>query len=621
MSTPEPSDFTPPERPKIRLREEAATLRPTKPVDPTPSQPSPTEEKPKETAPSLATERKPATSHRLETITIPPGLIIWIPVGIAATLAAAALLSPATVVAGATVGIVVAASLGRLTGLLVRAKIPQRYAAAAATGIAVAALGVVMLWWMAVWQTQAGPYGAQLSAMAGKAAELADKGGAGEAGRRIMDGAHRLEMHIVRVATAVAELRVRMFFQFALFIIALGATVVLRPAEGSTGIWKLWGAVTGRAANLFSKIGFWLSGQIAKALAQALMAGIGLMVAGATGAWFIAGCVLVVALVLRSAPLVTVLMAVPMIAWGTGWEKTTCVVAGTGVVMFVAEKKLHWFLWMRPALAAGLIEPTVDGSTRGLASSVMQVVRVTVSLVCVALIAGLLWVFVPSFQERGERNRAITETELLLETNTPAATEKLLALAKRYPGEPELVLDLCKAYALAGDKTNALVYADAYTNWDVKAAIPGSLREKLYQKFLDLGGERKLSVNRAAGYEFVLRREPQQEAFAKSRSDLATKLFTINPDSVPALEILADESVLSGKADLAIKYAQCGLKLNPAGRVWHAVLADAYVQKQEWEKASAEADMQLAIDPKDNKMRVLRNLAERSRLKKTGAAP
>jgi hypothetical protein len=246
------------------------------------------------------------------------------------------------------------------------------------------------------------------------------------------------------MTNTVVKRRLSVFFQLALFVGVLMAVVVLRPPEPGGGVQKIWSTLGRLCVTLFSKAELWATSRLGKALGLGLVAGIGLQMGGVTAAWFIAGWALALGWLFRTTPLLIVLLAMPMVPWDASVIRVTLFVVGTGVVMFIVEKKLHWYLYLKPGLASGLILPEIHGSEQEgggvsrLFGGMVTMLRAVVALVCLGLIAGALWVFVPSYQQQQERKKTIlAATDFVEKGETKAATKKLIELEQKFPNEPK----------------------------------------------------------------------------------------------------------------------------------------------------------------------------------------
>lgn len=612
MTPPGDYESEQPQLPKLRMRKDAEPLVTAPPPD-TPGR------TPEEASRQVAEAKQTLGAWGdIEPLPLPAQQVMYVAIGMLVALALAVGIAPRAAIVSLLIALMLTACLGRLAGVVMAWQVPRRFAPWVACGVVVILLGVVILVWGPVWQTQATQYGSLLTALAGELSGVAERHTASESSQLPVRVAHILEFWINSAAKKAMSSPGAIFFQIALFIGALTTIGVIRSAEPTGGMAKTWGAITGLVVNLFAKSGFVISSRVAKAAVVAVVAGIGLQLAGVTAPWFLAGCVLVFAIIFRTVPLLTVILAAPMIPWTGAWIKGAGIVAGTGVAMYFVEKQLHWYVYKRPALAAGMILPDVHGGeARGgglgtIFGGAIMTVRIVIALACVGLIGGLLWVFVPTFQERGARQRDVQQGVTLAENNSPQATDELLKLAEKYPNEADVLLGLTKAYALAGNTSNAMHYAELYASWEPKPVEPKTPREKWYQRLMGYFPTEPPSFNRAAGYEFILKQYREQETPIDARRDLAAKVITLNPDSLTALNVLANEYMMRNEPDQAAEYAQRGVKLDPHGPGWHPILADIYLMKKDWTRVIAECDAQLALFPDDERIASLRKLALRA---------
>ncbi len=612
MDHDESSEFFQPERPKLRFRSEAESSQTASSSE---SVSAPT---PEQTRQQISDARRLLSAWGdVEPIPVTNQQVVGVVIGAVLAIVVAVVVSLDTAIVSAVIGVAVTASVGRLAGWLRAVKVPSRMAGVAACVLAVVLLGTVLFVGSAVWQRQAAQYGARLCALAREAAGLAAKHAETKtAGHWLVRGTTSVETALNQAAATVAERRVKLWIQLTLWVGALTGIGLLRPRVDATGWVRGWGFLAGLLVRFFSKIGFWMSSRLAKAVVLVVLTGGGLQMAGVTAVWFVAGGVLVLALVVRSVAIFVLIAVIPMVPWGAEWMKAGGIALGTCVVLYFAEKKLHWYLYLRPALASGLILPETHGgeeghATRSLVGGIWKTVRLATSAALLVVTAGLLWVFIPAFLQKREQQQAVMKAAAMLESNALQATAELLKLAERYPDAPETLLELTKAYWLTGDTNKAMQYAESYAKWEPKP-VDGDWRAKWYRQLLAQLKMDQPTFNRAEGYEFLLRQDKSTlEVPSKPRRALAEKIIALNPDSLIALAILANECLMSNETDKVIEYAGRGARLNPRDPAWHQMLADAYLQKKEYARAMAACDAALALNPDDSRSRNLRGMAER----------
>ena len=560
-----------------------------------------------ETPPETFAPGKSATAwEQMEALPLSTGARMGAAIGVVVVAAVAVLVSLPTAVMSLLMAYFVTAALGRLALGLAVLQVPRRSALVVAGGLAWVVLAVVLLVFVPVWERQGEEYSAGLGKLAGhveKFAGVQDKAPVwADRGVTAVTGA------IHSMTREVAGRRIPLFFQLALLVGVLLAAVLLRPWEPAAKLFT----------TIFSKAELWAASRWGKALALGLVAGIGLAMGGVPAAWFVAGWALALGWLLRATPLLTVLLAAPMLPWDESVIQAAAFVVGTGVVMFLAEKKLHWYLYRRPGLASGLILPEIHDAQGGAGAGVFgggaTIVRMVVTLVVLGLIAAALWVFVPSYQQQRERTQEIETAVALVERGkAEAATKKLLELEQKFPNETEVLLSLAKAYAQDRAVTNAMRYAALYAGWKPKPAVATTTREKLYQKFLRIFQTGTPTFNPAEGYKYMLSLEKTGESASELQRDLALKALALNPDSLPAISMMIKESILRNQPDEAVAYAEHAVKLDPRGRGRNLQVAEAYAAKKDWARVVVECDAELAIDPDNDRAGTLRKIAVQAR--------
>ncbi|MFM1549306.1 MAG: hypothetical protein ACKJSG_07925 [Lentisphaeria bacterium] len=352
--------------------------------------------------------------------------------------------------------------------------------------------------------------------------------------------------------------------------------------------------------------------RLIKALIIALLAGVGFAIAGLDTWFFIFGCVLVVALFTRLGPYVALILALLAVPTVASWSWSGAVALVTVIAMFAAEKRLHWYLVLVPAIrAGGLPREMYVGSRerrrRGIGFGwIFMFLKLLITAVVIsALIYGGLFIANQLMSET-EQDQLLNHAETIWRENPGAAVEDYEQLLALNPGNRKALMGLVRCHVGQEDFVAADARAEDVGQWPPTPSTPGSLREALDAKIL-------LIYNKvtpppvhdpAEGYRYVLEAldgRPEAGEFVAA----AEKLAALEPESPQANWFAAQGNFMAENHDAAVTWATKGLTIDDRYPGLHAVLAKVHSQRGETAAARTACEAELAIDPDNAEMSVL----------------
>ena len=352
--------------------------------------------------------------------------------------------------------------------------------------------------------------------------------------------------------------------------------------------------------------------RLIKALIIALLAGVGFAIAGLDTWFFIFGCVLVVALFTRLGPYVALILALLAVPTAASWSWSGAVALVTVIAMFAAEKRLHWYLVLVPAIrAGGLPREMYVGSRerrrRGIGFGwIFMFLKLLITAVVIsALIYGGLFIANQLMSET-EQDQLLNHAETIWRENPGAAVEDYEQLLALNPGNRKALMGLVRCHVGQEDFVAADARAEDVGQWPPTPSTPGSLREALDAKIL-------LIYNKVTpppvhdpveGYRYVLEAldgRPEAGEFVAA----AEKLAALEPESPQANRFAAQGNFMAENHDAAVTWATKGLTIDDRYPGLHAVLAKVHSQRGETAAARTACEAELAIDPDNAEMSVL----------------
>ena len=349
--------------------------------------------------------------------------------------------------------------------------------------------------------------------------------------------------------------------------------------------------------------------RLIKALIIALLAGVGFAIAGLDTWFFIFGCVLVVALFTRLGPYVALILALLAVPTAASWSWSGAVALVTVIAMFAAEKRLHWYLVLVPAIrAGGLPREMYVGSRerrrRGIGFGwIFMFLKLLITAVVIsALIYGGLFIANQLMSET-EQDQLLNHAETIWRENPGAAVEDYEQLLALNPGNRKALMGLVRCHVGQEDFVAADARAEDVGQWPPTPSTPGSLREALDAKIL-------LIYNKvtpppvhdpAEGYRYVLEAldgRPEAGEFVAAAEKLAA-------ESPQANWFAAQGNFMAENHDAAVTWATKGLTIDDRYPGLHAVLAKVHSQRGETAAARTACEAELAIDPDNAEMSVL----------------
>ncbi len=421
-----------------------------------------------------------------------------------------------------------------------------------------------------------------------------------------------------RLASYVAGHKLLLWTQIALMLVAIGTLPVITghrmPAAPKSATATI--ALMARFHRHGGQLALIATCRVTKALTLSALTVAGASLGRLDGAWFIGGWVLVFALVTHPGPWIGCLLAALMIPQAPQPLCATAAVIVTGAAMIVADNRLQWYVYRRPALMAGLINPLTTltrrttGDSPGVVWWIFKVARISVT---VALLGILAWIgieIVPEFLKDRSRREAIDLAEDTLRGgNTEAALKEFRALFEKYPHDPGVLMGMVMTQSRRKDYADALLFAEKYANWQEPPKMQTSLTGSLKSRVLAYISVAPTVSNRANAYEHILDSIEQVDDYRDVVKSAADQALAINPDSLPALLSLGALEIATQNPDRALQLAERGMKIAPGQKGWHALRASAYLQKKDWAKVIEEAEAELAIDPLNENMRVMAHTA------------
>ena len=352
--------------------------------------------------------------------------------------------------------------------------------------------------------------------------------------------------------------------------------------------------------------------RLIKALIIAVLAGVGFAIAALDTWFFIFGCVLVVALFTRLGPYVALILALLAVPTAASWSWSGAVALVTVIAMFAAEKRLHWYLVLVPAIrAGGLPREMYVGSRerrrRGIGFGwVFMFLKLLITAVVIsALIYGGLFIANQLMSET-EQDQLLNHAETIWRENPGAAVEDYEQLLTLNPDNRKALMGLVRCHVGQEDFVAADARAEDVGQWPPTPSTPGSLREALDAKIL-------LIYNKvtpppvhdpAEGYRYVLEAldgRPEAGEFVAA----AEKLAALEPESPQAHRFAAQGNFMAENHDAAVTWATKGLTIDDRYPGLHAVLAKVHSQRGETAAARTACEAELAIDPDNAEMSVL----------------
>jgi hypothetical protein len=526
-----------------------------------------------------------------------------------------------TAIAFAIVGCVLAAAIVRMTRELHRMKVPPPVTYIGLAG-AIGGVALVLMLVYPTWQSQAVTYIINLGEVGSKVVGAIHEVGAdfADQGEVLSDAGNVVDEQMTNIGTAAAarleipiERRALLFLQFMLVFVAVLLLLIVfvsmvpevKPVED------------GSKSNLSQRFAGWIRRlntacfmRFLKALLVAGLAGIGFAVATHDTAFFIFGIVLIVALVTRYGPNIGLVLAGLMIPVAASWVWAGVVTFVTLLAMVAAEKRLHWYLVLVPAIKAGGLPREVYARSRQPRSSrrILRWVLWPIELIlllAVFAVVGYVVLFVFNNNTAvTQRKYTINAVAALPEERVSEVVPMYLQLLKTDANDRIVRMELVKAYCATGDYVAAVDQAINVAEW--KLTHPGdSWRARLDGKLLDLLQMQSVTnYDPMEGYVFVLEHVGEQPSDADLLS-IADTLVLVEPGSVVAHLYAARRALVAEANAAAVSWADRGLSLDVGFEGLNSVKARAYAALGETEGALAACAAELEVDPDNEVMQKL----------------
>lgn len=660
---PQQTDPTPPpDRPKLRLKlsRDAAGADVARVEKAGPEQTGPEQAGPEQEAPAGDSKR----------VVGPPQLASWdaishlpltsqqrtIGFAVLAMLVLLALaLSFKTAILSLALAVVISSTLARGVGVLVTRHVPSFHAVTGAFAAACLILGLTLLLVLPRWQWQGEAYGARMVELAEMVTGKVDTAVGASAQKPEAIGSKPADSVDATVAKAkqktsqwlgsfrdatkrgitwfneatrsVVAMRRSVYVQLSLLIgaaLAIPLLLPLLPAVGQplpAGRFARFGiSLRSDLLNFMCKVSHISANRVVKSLALTLITIIGLSAARNESPVFLAGWTLVCCLMFRPGYSVALTLAILVVPMAQGVTHSAVAIVVTWVVSAVVEKWLHWTLYVRPALAAGLILPETHGPRQGrtildFIGGGLGLLRMAVSLALlwvVAMVASTLW---SHARLNTDRREAVSRAAYTLASGeADKATGEYKRLLDIYPDDPEVLLGLVKSNWKAKKPEEARLFADKLAAWTKpESSHAAPFGERVYQVLAANVGYRDAPVNRAEGYEFIVARTFDTAApDPKAVRPLAEKLLSLDASNTEGHRVLAWVYMTENNVSEAETHARQALEFNPRAKGVHAILAEMYFSNKEWLKSIVECDSELEVDPNDTSMQSMKALATKA---------
>ena len=324
----------------------------------------------------------------------------------------------------------------------------------------------------------------------------------------------------------------------------------------------------------------------------------GLHFAKLPGAFFLAGCVGLLVILFRPAPLVGVLVAVPMLLGVENMGLAAGILGATWLVAHVLEGRLHRWLVAGPSG-----EVIIEKQRFGSGFSVFGMIRLAVSL---AILDGLGWVGMTWFPMYQADEKYADDVSMALDDymagNVAEAKARLDALATERPWDPRPYRGWLDGVVSADDFDGALEVSEKIvelTKDPKERPANGFLEEKYVWGITELDRV-EAPLDPLEGYEQVLHMGGSSE-HKVFRDQAAKRIIQLEPEHLEALRHLADSLQYSADRTLSNQAALKVIKLsNREDPAMLKILTGNAQLDQKWDLALKYAHRWKAADPIDS---------------------
>ncbi|MCH2205083.1 MAG: hypothetical protein MK132_04325 [Lentisphaerales bacterium] len=267
-----------------------------------------------------------------------------------------------------------------------------------------------------------------------------------------------------------------MYFQYVFFLSALlfapfikerDLTQTLPLKENEEGLsWKF--------ASYFML-------RLTKAVVIAVILAVGLKFAGYKNVFFVAGSAFVLTVLTRFGLVFGLALCVPVVvtqftSTDTGL-RSLVILAVTGIVSVIFEKKLHWLMIILPMRKDGIIPPSMlkepsslgaiseESSGGGMFRILGNFISLAISLVIYGSVAFFGYTVYNVYTNHSEGRESINAALKSLPAQKDEAFKSMEDYRQRYPNDREAILSIAKAYFKVGEITKAIETANAFRDF------------------------------------------------------------------------------------------------------------------------------------------------------------
>ena len=412
----------------------------------------------------------------------------------------------------------------------------------------------------------------------------------------------------------------RIFLQLICFSAALLYLPILVvsvcPGLGKSAEGKLEGFYAWLGAGclkVLNRSGQFSLVRLVKALLIGFLTAIGLQLAGITAWWFIAGCVAVVALICNLSPLLAAFLGALMLLAAPNSTRGIVGLALTTIVLVLAERRLHWYLYLMPMAKRYKLPPEMLGQKRAGASG--RLVAMLPSLMSILVVVAIGYVVYEFIQvqhagvKRAEQMRVARQH--LANANIEEAVASYQGLLEKNPDDQEAALGLLRAYLEADKSAEAMEQADRIAKW--QPAVISSPLARLRVYMADLMEQRSpRSVDKLKGYKEILQ-DIENENKSELQRQLGDKILAAKPKSPWGYYAKAQASYHEGDYTDSLTEAERGLEQNSEMLRLLLVKARSHNELKQYDECVEVCDQILGIDPELSEARSLKRLARRSK--------
>ncbi len=338
---------------------------------------------------------------------------------------------------------------------------------------------------------------------------------------------------------------------------------------------------------------------------------IGMGVSGISSFWFISGVVFCFALVCNLSFVIAFILGGLMVPYAANWMYSGIGVLITVAVLFLAEKKLHWYLYLVPMAKRYKLPPEMLGKTEGsrVIGKAMKLIPHLVSLLVFAAVGYLCWTMWDVSNINSARRDDIRKaTELVQEEKYDEAVKEMSAIVdKKYPGHPNniaVMYKILRARVQQGNYEKAMFVANALSTYKTKQ--PTGFIPQMRHKITEIleTENYKLGHTKEKPYVVVVKGIHNLNMPDELKT-LGDKIVGIDPQNEWGYIALARSAFLKGNNDEASRLAKKGLEVEPEMPELVMIDAEARLAARDYEGAEIAIDKLRELLPDDQDVRDL----------------